>query len=180
MTRPKVVRWQPSTSEPPLQGLVRAILLRRRLRIPLTRFVLARPLGSRLRRLLLDLPARVAFAHFNRGDIRLSVTFHAADAAIHTPLAGLDIEMLRGSAGAARTWELWAAMWEFSNREVHEIVDAGDRLLLLCTHINVGRDGLELRQPVALMFTWRDGEIVEHREFRDHDEALRIVGASAG
>ena len=180
MTRPPVVRWRPSPREPPLQAVTRTVLLKPRLRRAFTRGMLALPLGSSLRRRGLEQALRVGFAYFNRGDISLSVAFHAPDAPVHTPLAGLDLETLRGGPGAARTWALWSSMWESSRRELDEIVDAGNRLLLLCTHVNVGREGLEIREPVALLFTWRGAEFGEHREFTEPAEALRIVGADVG
>ncbi len=124
---------------------------------------------------MLDLVTRSGFADFNEGDIRVSVAFHAPGAEIRTPLAGLDMEVLRGSQGAARTWNAWAAMWSESRRELEEIVDAGDRTLFICTNVNRGRDGLEVRQPVALLFTWSDGEIVHHQEYVDVDEALHTL-----
>ena len=168
------VRWR-VRDRPFAPGVVRAVLVRPRLRRIIAGRVLSFPPESRVRRFGLDVATRAASDAFNRGDTTMALSFHTPDAELRTPLAALDMEDLHGPAGVRRTWELWTELWADTRRDVHEVVDCGHSTLFLCTHVSRGRDGLEVRQPLGLIYRWEDCRVVRQEEYFDHEESLRAL-----
>jgi hypothetical protein len=168
-----MVRWKAGDTERrPRGAAVLQPLLRTRLRRPLAARVMAMPLQSRLRRAILRYVLRDGFQQFNEGVIWPSVAFHAEHAEVVTPLLGIEMPGRgRGPAAVEAMWSQWAEVWRGMRRDLVE--ERGDRLLLLCVQTGRGRDGLELREEVSLLFTWRGGEIVAHQEFLGHEAGRR-------
>jgi ketosteroid isomerase-like protein len=68
--------------------------------------------------------------------------------------------------------------WEALTLDPHDFIDLGSRVLVLSQFHARGRDGMEVRLPLANLWTVRDEQIVRMEAFSDHESALRAVGLS--
>jgi ketosteroid isomerase-like protein len=86
-------------------------------------------------------------------------------------------EAYRGHEGIVRAAERWIEPFEWLVIELEQIVDAGDRLVSIHRGRSKARHtGIEFEEPVAYLWTLRDGKVVHFRSFRDPDEALEAAG----
>jgi ketosteroid isomerase-like protein len=85
----------------------------------------------------------------------------------------------RGKEAVLGFWRDWLAPWETTHFE-YELVDAGDRVVLLLDQRMLGRStGIEV--PVGKMAqvaTFRDGLMVHWKLYFDQAKALEAVGLS--
>jgi ketosteroid isomerase-like protein len=97
--------------------------------------------------------------------------------ASETPI--LDISgIYRGADAARQWWRDWYAAWDALRFE-YELVDAGDRVVLLLDVRLRGRStGIELPAKFAWTSTFRNGLIVRLKLHTSHAEALEAVGLS--
>jgi ketosteroid isomerase-like protein len=101
------------------------------------------------------------------------VYYDDASLAIDTPT------VVRGLEQALMTMQSFVADLENFRHEIIELVDDGDRIFCMQRWTGTGRSSgvpLELLEPV--IYTLRDGLIVEGRVFRDRDSALEALGRS--
>jgi hypothetical protein len=90
----------------------------------------------------------------------------------------LDISgVYRGSDAVKRFWREWLAAWE-TIRSEYELVDAGDRIVMLFDMRMRGRStGIDVPLgKVAWVFTYRGGLLVRMKLYMDQSEALNAVG----
>jgi hypothetical protein len=93
----------------------------------------------------------------------------------------LDIgEVYRGKDAVKRFWREWLAAWE-TNRFEYELVDAGERVLMLFDLQMRGRStGIEMPfGKVAWVLTYRGGLLVHQKFYMSQSEALEAVGLKA-
>ena len=85
----------------------------------------------------------------------------------------------RGKDAVLRFWREWLAAWEAVEFE-YELVDAGDRVVLLVDQRMRGRStGIEvLIGKYAQVATFRDGLMVHWKLYMSQEEALEAVGLS--
>jgi uncharacterized protein len=71
-------------------------------------------------------------------------------------------------------------VWEEFRFEPDEFLDAGDRVLVIGRWVGKGRgSGVEVVQPIAHIFTLRDGRIVRSElGYSDRGAALKAAGLS--
>jgi ketosteroid isomerase-like protein len=76
-----------------------------------------------------------------------------------------------------RGWSLWVAPWESYWQEIEEVLDRGERVLLLVTH-HASTSGTEheIVMKGASLWTVRDGKILRMESYTDPAEALKAVG----
>jgi ketosteroid isomerase-like protein len=144
---------------------------------------------SRLRRALVGRFASAFLKAWSRQDFELNLLVFDPEVEVCLPEASpaaassteLDQERLyRGHAGFRRFTELWNEPWDESRLEPHELLDFGDRILILCRWVGRGRgSGLEVTQPVAMLNTLRKGRVVRWQAWWDWAEALEAVGLPA-
>jgi ketosteroid isomerase-like protein len=87
-------------------------------------------------------------------------------------------EAYRGHEGIVRAAKRWLGPFEWLLVELEKIVDAGDDRLV---SIHRGRSkarhsGIEFDEPVAYLWTFRDGKVIHFRSFRQPGEALEAAG----
>jgi ketosteroid isomerase-like protein len=83
----------------------------------------------------------------------------------------------RGREGVAEAMRVWTGTWDDWRVELEEIVDAGDRVVLIARESGRGKgSGIEIDQRVYGVFTLRDGKIVRWKGFIDRDQALEAAG----
>jgi ketosteroid isomerase-like protein len=86
-------------------------------------------------------------------------------------------EAYRGHEGIVRAAQRWIEPFEWLLIELEQIVDAGDRLVSIHRGRSKARHtGIEFEEPVAYLWTFRDGKVVHFRSFREPAEALESAG----
>ena len=82
-----------------------------------------------------------------------------------------------GHDGARRFLAEWTAAWDDWRLDVHDMLDAGDRVVvLLSQHGRSKSTGLPVDMQLAQVWTVRDGLQQRMEMYSDPDEALRETG----
>jgi ketosteroid isomerase-like protein len=82
-----------------------------------------------------------------------------------------------GRAGVAEAMRVWTGTWAEWKVEVHDLIDAGDRVLMVARESGRGKgSGVEIDQEFFGVFTLRGGKIVHWKGYLDRNEALEAVG----
>jgi len=181
--RIEVVR-QPIAARPSSR---RRVLERLFLRFPrlapvVTRPVFQLPASSRLRREMIRYGVRLTIEAANRKDHEAAFVLAPPDfESIPDPeLVGIGFDpVYRGREERVRLQRQWEdELGEFEN-DPEEIIDLGDRLLLIGRMRGTGRgSGAAFDSEVAYLLTLSGGRIIRERVFRSHQEALEAAGLS--
>ena len=123
---------------------------------------------------------RGAFEAFNRGDVDAVVADFAPDCE-YIPSGAIPgrADVSRGPEGYKR-WVSWLRD-EFDNAhvQIHELIDAGDRVLVRLTARGRGKQsGVEASWHLWNVWTLRDGKVVHGQGFTAREEALQAAGLS--
>jgi ketosteroid isomerase-like protein len=74
--------------------------------------------------------------------------------------------------------EAWEEGFSSEHAEAEEIVDAGDRVLVMVLHHALGKtSGIEVSLRYAMVWTFRDGRAVRMDVYATRDEALEAIGS---
>src|SRR3954453_18352307 len=149
------------------------------------RLVLRLPLGSRVRRVMLQRAVRVVFLLWNRGDYALVPILD--DPEVETRLTvGSNVVMgvdpvYYGPEGHCRVMEDWnGAGWE-GDAEIDEVIEEGrDQVLFIARVSGVGAaSGIKVNEWSAARYTFREGRIlrVEGALHSDKERALAALDA---
>jgi ketosteroid isomerase-like protein len=77
-------------------------------------------------------------------------------------------------------FEQWASAFEGLRVRVEEIIDGGDRVVLVAHHQGRGRkSGVEVDTRFYEVYTLRKGKVSRVDEFTERAEALEAVGLNA-
>src|SRR3954451_14797792 len=88
-------------------------------------------------------------------------------------------EEYRGHEGVARAVERWLEPYEALSAELVRVVGSGDRLGSIHHAVGTARHtGIEIEEPLAYAYEFRNGKIIRFRSFRDPDQALEAAGLS--
>ena len=83
----------------------------------------------------------------------------------------------RGHAGYVHFVEEWLSAWGAFRGEPIELVDLGDRLVLLAEAVGRGKgSGVPVRHSYAVVLTLRGGRVIREQYYKDHVQALEAVG----
>jgi ketosteroid isomerase-like protein len=83
-----------------------------------------------------------------------------------------------GTEGMREFFDEWDKTWRLWEVEPCEVRDLGEQVLVLGhVHAAARGSGLELDQPVAYLFEFRDGLLQRGATFFDHDEAVAAAEA---
>jgi ketosteroid isomerase-like protein len=86
-------------------------------------------------------------------------------------------EVYNGPLGVLEAMESWSEAYEEITNELQRIVGSGDRLVAIHRFRAKARHtGIEFDQPVAYVYTFRDGKVVRIQGFRDLEDALEAAG----
>ena len=82
-----------------------------------------------------------------------------------------------GLDGLRDMWLEWLAPWTTYRVKAEDVIDLGDRVLLLA-HVfgRLGGSEAEVENTVASVYTVRDGKIARAEFYIDRTEALKAVG----
>lgn len=148
------------------------------------RSVLGLPPGSRVRKLVLERLARIAFLEWNRGDFALVPSFDDPQVETHIVGAPIDADpVYYGLEGHCRAMEVWNEAWREWDGEIDEVIEEGrDRVLIVARVWGEGvASGIKLDAWGAVRYTFRDAWIVrvDAAFGPDRDRALDSLGSLA-
>jgi ketosteroid isomerase-like protein len=83
----------------------------------------------------------------------------------------------RGREGVAEAIRVWAGTWNDWRWEIEELIDAGDRVLMVVREFGRGKaSAVDVVQQTFWVYRLRGGQIVHATVFVDRDKALRAAG----
>jgi ketosteroid isomerase-like protein len=149
-----------------------------------SRLVARLPPSSRLRQALLLRAAQGGLEATNRGDLDVVVLGFHPDVEFHPPPhfgehGALGFQPIyRGHEGYRKFHADWLSGWGDSRFEPQELIDLGDRVLVLLQTTARGEaSGISLTQNMAVLTTFSsNGKIIREQRYWDHAEALEAVG----
>jgi ketosteroid isomerase-like protein len=107
----------------------------------------------------------------------ISLAFFAADAVFEEPPEQPAPRIVQGRDEVRRLFNQFDEAWESHHSEPEKILSIDDeRVLLLSVERFRGRDGIEITQPSATIFTVRDGKVARMQAFWERARALDIAG----
>jgi hypothetical protein len=153
-----------------------------RLLAALTNTVLRLPQRSRLRRAVVRHAVRIAIEAANRGDYDAAFVLipHGYETITPPELVGLGFEpVYRGRDGRLRFQQRWIAELGDFQQETKEVIDFGDRILLLARMKGAGlSSGATFDSELAYLLTVAGGRLIREQDFRSYAEALEAAGLS--
>ena len=119
---------------------------------------------------------RASYKAFN--ERRFDVASQALDADFEwiDPPDFPDGRTVRGREAVERHWTSMVTFWERFDAEIKEIIEAGDRVVILMVNHVRGRAGLAARQRFAHVWTVRDDRATACRVYTGWDEGLVAAG----
>ena len=126
----------------------------------------------------LDL-TRETFERFNRADDHGALLEDLFDpnAVWHVRADEPDAAVHRGRESIREMWRMWQEMFDPWQATADEYIDTGDFVIAPGWLSGRGREtGVSVRQAYTWVFRWRDGKVVEVREYHTKTEALEAVG----
>ena len=125
-----------------------------------------------------DLEAlRELYRHWGQGDFRYGRDLFADDLAATTFDADGDEVVLHSAEELSRWFRTFLEQWEEFRQELDEIVECGDRILMVGHQTATGRaSGARLEMPVYTVWRFREGKVVEFHSTRHEDVARRVAG----
>ena len=124
---------------------------------------------------------------FNRRDLEVFLLLgNDPEVELHTArldgeIAAFDLrDVYRGHSGLLEFVERWLEAWEELRVELEEVIDCGDRIMVLMHQHGRGRaSGAEVDHEFAQLISLGDnGLAIRVDNFMDHQEALEAVGLS--
>jgi len=121
---------------------------------------------------------RRAFEAYNRGDLDAAVADFAADSE-YVPSGAVPGEQgpVRGPEGYKQYVGWLRGEFDDARIDVHEVIDAGDKVLAAMTMRGRGRrSGAVTSWHFWQVWTLREGQVVHGHGFTDKSEALEAAG----
>ena len=120
---------------------------------------------------------RAANAAWNRGDTGAMFALLDPEFEWHTTrgVPGLD-DVYRGPEGWRKFDRDFRETWESLQVVVDEWHQVDDQVVALANFQARGREGIELRRPIAWVTRFRDGRVIRGDVYDDWDQALEAVG----
>ena len=115
---------------------------------------------------------RAMLEDYLRGDYEAALPAFADDVEVVTSL-----ERYYGPEGVVEEAERWEEMWTDYRFEVEDLVDCGDKVVLL--YHQSGRSktsGVVLEERAGWVYTLREGKIARVEMFQDRELALQASG----
>jgi ketosteroid isomerase-like protein len=135
---------------------------------------------SRVRRALIRQAVQVELEAVNRGDYESTFAFYHPEGELITPpqLVGLGLDpLIRGREQRIDFQRRWIAEWGEFRFEPEEIIDLGDRLLLIGRIKGSGTSsGAAFDDQWANLLTISAGRVIGEQPFFDHRQALETAG----
>ena len=138
---------------------------------------------SRIRRAGVRRVVCVGQATYNRREFESLLPVYHPDVEVHSPKEWVELgdfdPVYRGHEGLLRFYRQWADAWADNWAEPQELIDLGDRLLLLGEiQARGGASGIEVGRRYAMLWHIRRGKVAREQVFNHPAEALEAVGLS--
>ena len=150
--------------------------------IVFVRAVLRLPPSSRLRQAYLRRAVQLAFGALNRDDVEAAVATYHPEVKLELPkeFVGLGLDPPdRGREERVTFERKWNAEWGRLRYELEEIIDLGDRLLVIGRFEASGpSSGAGFDNEFAEIFTISAGRVIREQAFFNNAEALAAAGLS--
>jgi ketosteroid isomerase-like protein len=89
----------------------------------------------------------------------------------------IDAGTYRGRVGFERWLQEWEAAWSDSGAEEEEVIDAGDRVVVVLRLSATGRgSGIKVERQNAAVYELQDGKIARIDYYDSRAQALKSVG----
>jgi ketosteroid isomerase-like protein len=117
----------------------------------------------------------VLYEALNRREVDVMLARCRADVEMYVAPSQTDLDLervYRGRGGAARALETWLGAWAEYRVETRELIDLGDRVVVLSQQFGRGKEsGVEVATPHAAVITFEQGWAVRVQFYRGWDEA---------
>ena len=114
---------------------------------------------------------REMLADYLSGDYEAALPAFADDVEVVTSL-----ERFRGREGVVEEAKRWEEMWSDYRFAVEDLVDSGDRVVLLYHQVGRAKEsGVEVEERAAWVYTVHDGKISRVEMFQEREAALRAA-----
>ena len=114
---------------------------------------------------------------FNRRDIQAVIADADPEIELDEWREAPGARSYRGPEGVHAAIESWFETWEWMEVEIADIVDAGDRVLVILDQRAKGSgSGAEVEIRSHNVYTFRDGKVVRIQLFIDPEPALEAAG----
>jgi hypothetical protein len=148
------------------------------------RLIARLPPSSRVRQVLLVRAVHVGLAAYSRGDLDFVLLGHHPDADYHGPPDEGELGTLglrgtyRGHDGYREFDAEWRGTWDAYWVEPQELIDLGDRYLIIVEMAGNARGStVAVGQPAAILDELGDGgKIIREQRFSDPAQARRMLG----
>jgi uncharacterized protein len=119
---------------------------------------------------------RRGYEAFDRGDIQTVLSLMDPEVETRLDTAVPDWEPRYGRDGFLKAIETWLAPWETYRIELHEVVDAGERVLAVFRELGRNKGaGHDVEQVGFHLWTFRDGKAVRFDGFINRSDALEAA-----
>ena len=120
---------------------------------------------------------RAVYAAGARGDLETAGSLIHPEIEFHTYAQSPEAGVYRGREAVLKYNETLFGQFESLRIEVEELIDAGDRVIVVSTQHAVPKGGRqEMAVHMAEVWTVRDSLLAERRSYSTKDEALEAVG----
>ena len=122
---------------------------------------------------------RRSVAAYGSGDFETAMAVYDPEVVFDPSFSRPEGGVYHGPQGVLEGVQAWVERWTDYRFEVEEIIDAGDRVLMIIREF--GRDagsGIEVSEHVFWVQRIRDGKIVRADLFTDRSQALEAAGLS--
>ena len=121
---------------------------------------------------------RDAYEGLAAGDFAAASHLIHPEVELHGTVGGMtEGQVARGADAVSAAMREDAEAWEDRRLEARELVDVGDRVLVLQHEYRRGRgSGVEVEADTAAIYTFEGARIVRIEPFMDQAEALAAVG----
>ena len=115
-------------------------------------------------------------AAYLSGDFETALAAYSPDVECDTSVRP-EGQMYRGREGVVEAFRVWRGTWADWKGEVDEIIDAGDRVLMVLRESGRGKgSGVPVEQRTFFLYDLRDRMIVRVTVLLDKDQALEAAG----
>jgi uncharacterized protein len=120
---------------------------------------------------------RAIYDRFRSGDTDGALALHDPDMEVHDRPQAPDPQVYRGREGVLESLRVSRAAFEGLEMVPEEILDAGDRVVVVFRFRGTGREsGVPVDERLAHVWTIREGKAVRMEVHSGRDEALRAAG----
>ena len=119
---------------------------------------------------------REIYAEWGRGDYTRTDFLHP-EFELEFGSDFLDGGLFKGFEAVSAGWRVWLKEWSFWRSPAREYIELGDRILVLIDAEGVAKSsGIELAQPSANVWEFRDGKPFHLTLYTHEETALRELG----